>query len=182
MASPFIDEQDVIDRIGRGGTADDGLTSAVDSACEIVRSLTEQTFNAGTSTITLDGTGTDALVLPEFPAGSVGTVTVNGTAVTDWALKDNGVLVRRSADFFSQTNLMELAWPAGRQNITVTYTHGYSTVPSDVREVALSLASRLVIQGPAKQESNGQQSISYGINSTDLTEGELLILRKHRMR
>jgi hypothetical protein len=48
-------------------------------------------------------------------------------------------------------------WPSGRQNITVTYDHGYADadLPRDVRMVALSVASRIAVQGVALEESVG---------------------------
>jgi hypothetical protein len=177
VPDPFISPQDVVSYIGRGGTADAGIILAVDAACDICRTVAEREFNAGTSTITLDGTGGDALLLPELPVSRAGTVLVNGTAVTDYTLNGNGILFRGSVGVNQGST-----WPAGRQNISVTYDHGYAAVdlPRDVRMVALSIASRLVVQGPAKQESLGAVSVTYAVNATDLTNGEKLILGKYR--
>jgi len=180
LPNPFISVQDVIDYLGRGGTADPGMIIAVDAACDTVRSLAEQTFNAATSTVVLDGSGTESLLLPELPVSGAGTVVVNGGTVTDYTLSDNGILFRRgtaSTDWGTP-----LVWPVGRQNVSVVYDHGYpdADLPRDVRMVALSLAARLVVQGPAAQESIGQVSIRYGVNATDLTNGELRILQKYR--
>jgi hypothetical protein len=46
--------------------------------------------------------------------------------------------------------------------------------------VALSIASRLVVQGVASEESNGPVSVKYATPATDLTAGELRILQKYR--
>jgi hypothetical protein len=64
----------------------------------------------------------------------------------------------------------------------VTYQHGYADadLPRDVRMVALSIASRLVVQGVASEESNGPVSVKYATPATDLTAGELRILQKYR--
>jgi hypothetical protein len=76
MPDPFISPQDIVDYLGRGGTADPGMLIATDAACDIVRTLAERDFNAGTATITLDGTGTDALLIPNrYLPATVGTVT-----------------------------------------------------------------------------------------------------------
>lgn len=190
----FITAQDVVDRLGRGGTADAGLVSAVASACQMVQTLSGQDLDLATETVTLDGTGTDALVLPQLPVNNVGTVSIRGTVVDPqfYDLKDNGVLVRVygtattsnqplfSDDWQYVNSYSEVRWPLGRQNISVTYSHGYGTVPADLQEVALSLASRLVIQGVALQESTGPNSIRYAVSSTDLTSGEKAIIRKYR--
>lgn len=177
MPDPFITQQDLISYLGRGGTADPAILMAIDSACDMCRTVAEQDFNRGTSTITLDGTGTDSLLLPQLPVVSAGTVTVNGAAVTDYVLNPNGILFRGSVGANQGAT-----WPEGRQNVTLTYAHGYTEVdmPRDVRMVAVSVAARLAVQGAVKQESIGPVSVTYGVNSTDMTSGELRILKKHR--
>jgi hypothetical protein len=66
--------------------------------------------------------------------------------------------------------------------VSVTAVTGYATVdfPRSVRMVALSIASRLVVQGVALEESVGAVRMKYAVASTDLTAGERLILRKYR--
>lgn len=184
MPDPFISTTDLVNYLGRGTAGDPGLIIATDAACDICRTLAEQSFNAATSTVTLDGTGTDALLLPELPVGGAGTVTVAGGTITDYVVGANGVLFRKasSTDVDYVDEVRTLTWPVGRQNIVVTYDHGYADddLPRDVRMVALSIASRLAVQGPAVQEAIGDTSIRYGVNATDLTNGEKAILRKYR--
>jgi len=184
MPDPFISTTDLVNYLGRGGTADPGMVIAVDAACDTCRTIAEQSFNAGTSTITLDGTGTDALMLPEAPVNAAGTVLVAGGTITDYVLNGNGILFRKATDTDVDycDSVRALKWPAGRQNVVVTYDHGYADtdIPRDVRMVALSIAARLVVQGPMVQESVGEVSVRYGVNSTDLTNGEMRILRKYR--
>lgn len=180
MPDPFITPQDLVDYLGRGGTADAGMLIATDAACDICRTVAERQFNQGTTTYTLDGTGTDALLLPELPVSSVSAVTVAGTAVTDYVLNGNGILFRRGT--VTSTCPSTLSWPEGRQNVTVTAVHGYSDddLPRDVRVVALSIAARLVTQGVAVEESIGAVRVKYAGPATDLTSGEKMILRKYR--
>jgi hypothetical protein len=168
-------------------TADDGALIAVDAACDIVRTVSGQTFNQTIGgTIYLDGTGTDCVLLPELPVTAAGTVTVNGTAITDYTLGDNGCLFRGtvglSDPYWPDDVPFPRVWPAGRRNVRVTYDHGYADadLPRDVRMVALSLASRLIVQGPALQERRGDDSVTYAVANTDLTNGERLILHKYR--
>jgi hypothetical protein len=184
VPDPFIAPQDVVDFLGRGTITDPGMLIATDAACDICRDIAAQTFNQSTSTVTLDGTGTDALLLPELPVTAAGTVTIAGSAVTDYVLNGNGILFRKaSGTDVDYTNAMRtLTWPEGRQNITVTYTHGYADadIPRSVRMVALSIASRLVVQGVATEESIGDVRVKYAAPSTDLTAGELRILQRYR--
>jgi hypothetical protein len=175
VAAPFITVQDVSDLLGRDLTTDDGATIAIEAACDICRTESGQLFTTLTETITLDGTGTDAILLPERPANTAGTVLVNGTAEANYRLNGNGVLLRGTAGSDPRP-----VWPAGRQNITVTYSHGYGTVPADVRMVALQSASRMVIQGAATEEQIGDVRVKYAAPAADLTPGELRILGRYR--
>jgi hypothetical protein len=182
LPSPFISRQDVSDRLGRDVTADDGALSAVDSACQIVRTVAEQSFELVTGdTVTLDGTGTDCLLLPELPVTAAGTVVLNGGTISDYKLGDAGRIYRTNGTTGFSSWWATPVWPLGRQNVTVTYDHGAGTVPADVREVALNLAMRLLVQGVAVFETiaSGQQ-IRYAGAADDLTVNELRILRKHR--
>jgi hypothetical protein len=192
VADPFIDRTDLTNYLGRTVTSDAGALLCVEAACDIVRDVSEQTFNRGTTTETFDGTGTDALLLPQQPVNSIGTVsvadtdtpptwTVAGTA--DYALDSKGVLLATDT---AGTSLFGRVWPAGRQNISVTYDHGYTIgtagdVPSSVRMVALTVASRLFLQGPTIFENLGDLNVRYAAESTCLMPTERLILRKHKV-
>lgn len=188
MPDPFIDQQDLSDVLGRDVTQDNGALIAIDAACDVCRSLTGQLFNKGTATATLDGTGTDTIVLPQFPVSSAGTVLVNGGTVTDYVLSENGMLFRKfgSCDGFGGVvggvaggiGTGGPVWPYGRQNVQVTYEYGYddASFPRDVRLVALALAERLVVQGVAQSETIGDVQVNYGMSADDLTPGEKLIL------
>jgi hypothetical protein len=177
MPDPFIDSTDLSDYLGRDVTSDPGALIVLDAACDICRAVAEQQFNRGTTTYTLDGTGTDAILLPQLPVNSAGTVTVGGTAVTEYTLNGNGILFRGTAGVLPRP-----VWPEGRQNVVVTVDHGYDAadLPRDVRMVALSIAARLAVQGPAQEETVGQSRVKYSVAATDLTKGEALILGKYR--
>lgn len=188
MPDPFLSADDLSSYLGRDVTADEGAVIALDSACEIVRTVAEQSFDLVISdTIVLDGTGTDCLLLPELPVSAAGTVVLNGgtlVAGRDYMLASDGRLIRTAGTAYT-TNWWTWSgpvWMQGRQNVTVTYDHGHGTVPSDVRMVALALADRIVVQGAAVFEAlpNGQQ-VRYAGPALDLTANELRILRKYRI-
>jgi len=183
--TPFISQDDLESITGRTFTADEAAI-VLDWACNAVRTAAEQTFNkVSGETIYLDGTDTDALVLPQLPVTKVSSVSVlsapsNGTWTTagsaDWTLNGSGTLyaVDRAG-----TALFGACWPKGRQNVSVNYDHGYTTVPADVAGVALAFAHRLVMQGPSIFEVVGDEQVRYGTNAGDFTPGEQMILRKH---
>jgi hypothetical protein len=188
LPTPFITTTDLVNYLGRGNISDPGIVIAADSACDTVRTLSELTVNLVTADrITVDGTGTDAILLPDVPSSGLasytltaGSVTVAGGTVTDWVLADDGRLIRRAdaTGAYSTTVL----WPAGRQNVSVTYDHGWAdaNIPRDLRMVALALADRFVVQGPAAEEAIGDSRMRYSVASTDLTENEMRIINKYK--
>ena len=103
----------------------------------------------------------------------------------DYVATETGHLIRTDGtatwSTWSSTSSAAAYWPHGRQNIEVTYDHGNGTVPSDVRMVALAIAHRMVVQGAATGETVGPVSKKYAVASTDLTDGEKAILRKHKV-
>jgi hypothetical protein len=180
--APFISVQDLSDLLGRDVTSDPGAVMAIDAACDTIRTLTEQDFNAQTSTVRLDGTGTDVLVLPQRPVAAVSMVLVAGTAITDYIAPTPDGFLFRGAATGSGYGYGGACWPRGRQNVTVTYDHGFAPVdlPRDVRMVAVALAMRLVVQGVAQSETIGDVTVTYSAAADDLTANELRILAKYR--
>lgn len=177
MPAPFISVADLSDFIGRDLSADPGAIVAVDSACEMCRAVSGQQFNRGTSTTLLDGSGTDMVLLKQLPVNAVSSVSVAGAAVTDYRVDTaRGALLRGATGSWPTP-----VWPYGRDNVQVVYDHGFDVadLPRSVSMVALSIAARLVIQGPAAQEGIGNVSIRYALASTDLTVGERLILGRY---
>jgi hypothetical protein len=179
MPDPLVSVQDLSDYLGRNLATDNGAVIAIDAASDVCRTIAERQFNRGTATIAVDGSGTDALLLPELPVNTAGTVLVNGGTITDYMVNSNGILFRGSAGADPRP-----VWPRGRQNIQVTYDFGYDTIdlPRDVKMVALSIASRLVVQGVALEEVVGADRIKYAVAATDLSNGERRIFGKYNQR
>jgi hypothetical protein len=170
---PFVSRIDLSNAIRRDLTDDEYAKDCVDAACDMCRTISEQDFNAvDDDEVALDGSGTDALLLPQLPVTEVSDVTLTDEAVTDFKLNGNGVLLRDSPG----------VWTKGRQNVVVTYSHGYANadLPRDVRMVALKIAERLFSQGAAVFESLGAYSVRYEKSASDLTANELRILHKYR--
>jgi hypothetical protein len=183
MPDPFVSQADLTDYLGRDVTSDNGALMALDAACDAIRDITEQDFNSATSTVSLDGTGTDTLLLPQRPVIAAGTVLVDGGTVTDYVPPTpDGFLYRGTATSGGCYGWSRPLWPRGRQNVRVTYDHGYTVagtvnnIPRSVRMVALMIASRLVVQGVAQSETVGDVTVNYGMEASDLTKGEEMIL------
>lgn len=180
---PFISRADLSDKLGFDVTSDDKALIAVDAACDTIRFVTGQTINAvNGGTAILDGTGTDALPLPQRPVLNAGTVIESGgtlTLGTDYKLGANGILYRLPGVMDSGwgTEQCRSYWWPGRQNIEVTYSHGYAEVPASIRGVALELASRLYGQASGVVfEQLGQHSVRWDKTASELTPTEKLVL------
>ena len=163
MTAPFISVTDLAAALHRTIDPDDALGEmACDAASQVVRDYCRQHINLVTDDeVLLDGTDTDAIMLPELPIVEVGPVLVEGTALTtdEWTLGDPnvGILYRTPATS---------KWTLGRSNVEVTYTHGWSVstptgVPSSLRIVALYVAMRIWDQGIVNTEGVGGYSASY---------------------
>jgi hypothetical protein len=174
MASPFISREDLSEKLGfdvTEGTEQGELAQqCVDAACDWVRGKTEQTINAGSSTVVLDGTGTEILLLPQYPVRNVVSVSEDAEALTDedWVLNDaTGGLVRVPAEdgyVSSNTTLKpSVVWNRGRQNIQVSYEHGYADadIPRDVRMAAESVAVKFFRDNGVAFESLGAYSVRF---------------------
>ena len=171
MTTPFISLTDLGNFTGVDYAGSDVAIIAIDSACERVRSYLSQHVNlVEDDEVSLHGTGTDVLLLPELPVRSISSVTetVNDEDTvlvdgTDYELGEAGMLYRLGA-----------YWPRGKNNVTVVYTHGWDLsedvqgsgdvdvprVPSDLRYVALTLAADIVTAGTSG--AGGVQSESIG--------------------
>ena len=131
---------------------------SLDAACQAVRDALHRSLNYSTETEeVLDGTGTDALVLKHRPVVELTEVVIADQDL-DW---ENDVVVDAGAGILYLTN--GSWWPLHRQNITVTYAHGYALneselpedadivrVPASIRLVALKLAAAIYrTKGPS---------------------------------
>lgn len=111
---------------------------ALEMASTAIRAWTRQTIDlVEDDTIVFAGVWDTDLTLPERPVIEVTEVTVDGTAVTDWELV--GWSLRREWG----------GWGGPAVLISVTYTHGYESVPAWARSVCLQAAARFVINPEA---------------------------------
>lgn len=107
--------------------------------------------------------GCNRLFLPELPVTAVVSVEEDGETLAeddDYKLGQHGILYRVGQN-----------WYPGVQTVTVTYTHGYATLPQDVIDVATRAAARAYQAGlrasslegvPGVQaESLGDHSVTY---------------------
>ena len=212
---PFIGLDDLSDVLGEDVTTSDVAVIAIDSACQAIRDVLGNEINlAEDDEITLDGNGRARLILPEGPVREVSEVTIivvgDGSdepmTSTDYTLEDGrtwrGMFLRR----VGPSTTYPIVWPIGLGNIAITYSHGYDVtepaseppegferVPSSIRKVALSLASRIysansggTTAGAVTGEKIGGYSYTVdtasavALSSVELLETELGTLKPYR--
>lgn len=184
--SSFISYNDLATFLGTDLSADDAARAEaiIAAASEIIRAYTRQTITQGTTTADLPGTWTSDLDLPERPVTAVSAVSANGTPLTvnaDYYWNDRGTL-RRGAAF--DTPLASTAsWGGPQATVTVTYTHGYATIPQAIKSVCLAIAAR-VFSNPAglAGEMLGTYQVQYDRTAANmaLTDLEKALLKPYR--
>lgn len=126
---------------------------ALAEASETIRNYCRQQLDlVEDDEITLDCSGGYKLFLPELPVVEVVSVVEDGETLTaddDYKLGQHGILHRVGQD-----------WASGIQVITVTYSHGYSTIPDDIVAVCVRVASRAYQAGLRSAESAGVPGVA----------------------
>lgn len=151
-------------------------TQALDIATEMIRGYTRQVLSVDAGDIVLlDGRGLYLMRLPERPVTALATVKVAGVTLvsTEYQWTEMGFLER-----------VRGVWPKGRANIEVTYTHGYTTIPEDIRGVTLELASDLFggVVGQVAGETLGpyQYTTQQSNGTSTLSDDHRAILGRYR--
>ncbi|MFJ5707614.1 hypothetical protein [Streptomyces sp. NPDC093105] len=146
----------------------EGAALVLDVASAVVRREARQSFTRGTSSATLHPDG-GWVALPQRPVIAVQSVHVRGQLVPP----DRWQLVRDRLAVVDD------------QAVTVTYTHGYASVPGDVLAVVLTLAGR-VLTNPSdlRQESVGSVSVTYSAETigASLAPADRDLLARYRRR
>lgn len=133
---------------------------AIREATVAIRNYCGQVIEeVASETIILDVEGyTTRIYLPELPVQSVATVYEQEigeaaellVADTDYKLGQHGILYRLGGHY----------WLAGIQTVTITYTHGYATIPEDVQAVATRAAARAYQAGLRAEEMAGVPGVT----------------------
>lgn len=122
---------------------------ALAEATAAVRNYTRQFLELVTDeAITLDVQGGTRLFLPQLPVIEVSEVVEDDETLVageDYKLGQHGVLHR----------LGGFRWASGVQIVTVTYSHGYGTLPDAIVSVATRAAARAYQSGLRAAEDEG---------------------------
>lgn len=149
-----------------GVTVDLGEVSQVeallDDATAIIRKRTGQHITQATSTVTLQPFRSRRLQLPELPVTAVTSVTQDGVVLVggaDYDWYETGVVVR-------------LGWLWALEPVTVEYTHGFATIPEDVKAECVRVAQQLAVTPPGvRQERFDDYTVTFEPYALNLSYG-----------
>jgi len=126
---------------------------AIAEATETIRNYCHQYIEwVAADVITLDCAGGTRLFLPELPVTEVTEVIEDEEVLDeddDYKLGQHGILHRVGQD-----------WAAGIQIVTITYPHGYATLPDDLVAVATRAAARGFQAGLKSSETEGEPGVA----------------------
>jgi hypothetical protein len=171
----FATVEDLATDLQRNFTAAETATAsqALDIATQVIKTYTRQEIEETASdSIVLRRTYHPILLLPQVPV----------TVVT--SVNDGTLLVVNTDYEFSEAGVLKRLHGTWRTNVTVVYTHGYPTIPLDIRGVTLSIAARRFTGGPAgnvQGETLGPYRVEYGgTESVVLKQEEIDVLNRYR--
>lgn len=177
---------------------------ALEDASALVQGYTNRSFGlVEDEEVVLHGSGTQTLLLPEFPVLEVTDVTLldsDGTMTTlvfwgagPWGGATNPSIYYRLVAQQGILVRVDCIWPKGYANVLVTYTHGYAVIPDGIKAATCEIAARLEAttasvgsSGLVTSETVGNYSVTYGdtgggaVDSSGLTADERAMLDPFR--
>lgn len=118
--------------------------------------------------VTIDGTGTEAVLLDEWPVENVHEVKLCGRPFHCWTWSREGVLMRTDG----------CPWPSLPRSIELTYDHGYKRLPPRLHSIFQAVAARALGAGGSLTNGSGAsltgvrtQSQTLGKHSVTFTDG-----------
>lgn len=115
---------------------DSKILDAIEVAEQIMEEAAMVAFVPREKTVTLYGDGTRTLILPDVEVATIDAMSVNGVALTETELAS--LVVRKSG------LLTGMYFTAGAE-LTITYTHGFTTPPAPIVRACITLAVEALI-------------------------------------
>lgn len=148
----------------------------LDLASGQIRSVTGQTIDRVTDdAVSLPAPEGNYLTLPQRPASEPTVVEIDGDTV-DFTFDS------RLGRLYAEGGWRSYGLDGSLFPVSVTYTHGYTTVPSEVKRVCLQAAAR-AFRNPEglRSEATGTESYTYAtetLAAVDLTDAEIAAVRR----
>lgn len=149
-------------------TKDNLIKRKINDATERIEGYCQRRFKSTTYTDEVyDGTGYDSLLLRNYPVTAFTSLSARDTSLNDndfnsvdanqYFINSNDGIVEAISTFYGHYD----RWK-------VTYTAGYTTIPSDLAEACATLAAELVSRSPGY----GSDGSAFGSGVKRVTEGQ----------
>lgn len=164
---------------------DPTATLLLDIASDMVRDKLKQQLDATTDDVVeLDPINGATIRLPELPVTNVTLVEYLDSTVTPavWTTADPSTYtVSRKTGMITVKPWSGVCWPTDPESWRVTYTHGFTTLPSSLLGVVLGVAAR-AYASPAsiEQERLGGYQVKYAVEAAGFSALELQTLNTYR--
>jgi hypothetical protein len=163
------------------GNVDDALLGRLITAVSSrIAQYIQRNIGTGSITETRNGSGTSSMYLGRWPVTAVASVVVNGTTIPAAANGSSGYSIQLwdGVTIPIKEPVLQLtggwgmwqgtygpgAWgcfPVGQNNVIVTYTAGFATVPADITEACI----QLVVQTYNQRLRIGQNTVNQATQS-----------------
>jgi uncharacterized phiE125 gp8 family phage protein len=159
-----------------GQTGDNALLERLITACSAgIKDYVQRPLLSETYSESYNGTGTSKLVLKNYPITAVSNLLIGNVAVTEASdptaygfLFNGAVLYLSSAGAATSPNVGNI-FPAGNQNVQVTYTAGYASTPDDIVQACVEFVAYKYQQ--RKHTGRKSDNIQAGGMGTTYQEG-----------
>jgi uncharacterized phiE125 gp8 family phage protein len=122
------------------GNSDDPLLSRLITAvsASVLRYLSRDILQA-TYALTINGTGRDRWMFPQYPVTAVSSVSIDGTTIS----ASTGIAAAGYVFDESTLYLRGYRLTCGVQNVTISFTAGYTETPVDIEQACIDWISLL---------------------------------------
>ena len=129
----------------------------------------------------VDPVGGGYAFLRQLPVQSVSLVETSTDGVTWATVPASNYTVSRRLGVVCAKPFTGEQWPSAPESWRVTYTHGYASVPDELKGVACSIAARFY-STPAgiDMERTGQRQVKYSLESAGFSGFESMVLASFR--
>lgn len=161
-------------------TTDDALLQRLLSAAsDYIQTWLNRVVPTASYSDAYDGPGGSRLMLPNYPITAVSSVSIDGQVIPQstspttpgWVFNSTSIVLRGGTWRFTE----------GVQNISVSYTAGYPTVPSEIEQACIELVSRRYKERDrigVTSKTLAAETISY--SQKDMSEGIATTLKQYR--
>lgn len=122
-------------------TTDDALLARlITAASAFLAAWLNRQILAASYTQTFNGNGKTALLLPQYPVTAVQSLTIDGQSIPPLQVGSSTAAAGYSFDA-TTLYLSGTTFTPGRQNVTLTWTAGYTSVPPDIEQACIDLVA-----------------------------------------